>query len=532
MRAPETAAAPELARTVALERISDYPAHFSRATPLADALVTATEMVSYEEFERQIDLLARAMLAAGARRGDTVAMLSAPSRQHLVHFMAAARIGAAWLGLNPRYTEQELEVVLRDARPRVALAPPELDGRDHSATFASLRRGCLADALVVSVAEPAPGFDLGWADFLATGSEVDAASAATAAEQVDADDIALIVYTSGTTGAPKGAMLSHRSIVTTARIQCEHWWAQPFRILNNLPINHIGGAVQLACHGIVAGGANVLMPRFDPVALPVAIRERHVTVLHQVPTMYQLLLERGRPTSNDFASVQTLIWSGAPSPRSLVTQLRGLCANLCTSYGQTETGGEVLYSREGARDEELSGSVGIPDPRVAVRLGDETGEVSGSRGEVQVLGDTVMSGYHDRPADTDAAFTADGWLHTGDLAEIDDGLFRIVGRLREMFKSGGYNVYPREVEEVIELHPAVAMAAVLGLPDEVYGEVGEAWVLAADVTPAELDAHCRQHLANYKVPKSFHLRTELPLLPIGKIDKVALRRLVERTTSG
>jgi acyl-CoA synthetase (AMP-forming)/AMP-acid ligase II len=512
-------------RTVALERISDYPAHFGRTTPLADAVVTGGHAVAYAEWEHEIERLARAMLAAGVRRGDRVAMLSTPSRQHLSHLMAAGRIGAAWLGLNPRHTAQELEVVLRDARPRVVIVMLGIEGRDDLADFGSLRGDCLADAVLVSIDGEAPGF-VDWETFLAGGAAVEATALAAAVDAVQPDDTALVVYTSGTTGTPKGALLSHRSIVTTARIQCEHWWAAPFRILNNLPINHIGGAVQMACHAIVAGGANVVMPRFDPVALPAELRERHVTVLHQVPTMYQLLLERGQPSAADFASVQVLVWSGAAAPRSLIAQLRALCPHLFTSFGQTETGGEVLYTRPGTGDDELATSVGYPDPRLDVRVGDDHGPTAGS-GEVQVRGATVMSGYLDRPADTAAAFTTDGWLHTGDLAEIDaEGRYRVVGRLREMYKSGGYNVYPREVETVIEQHPAVAMAAVLGVTDDVYGEVGEAWVLTTGtgLTDADLAAHCRQHLANYKVPKAFHVHRELPMLPIGKIDKTALRR--------
>lgn len=528
MTAASDTRAPGLTRTAALYRISDYPAHFAQQTPHADAVVSADGVLGYAEFAARIDELARALLSAGVRRGDRVAMLSTPSQHHLVHFMAAGRVGAAWVGLNPRYTPDELETVLRDATPRVVVVMPECEGRDYVATFAEFKGGCLADAEVVLLGAAASGLT-GWQDFLAGATSTGEDALAAAVDRVEPDDVATIVYTSGTTGTPKGAMLSHRSIVTTARIQCEHWWAEPLRILNNLPINHIGGAVQIACHALVAGGANVLMARFDPEALPDVVGQRNVTVLHQVPTMYQLTLDRARPAAEDFASVQALIWSGAPAPRSLVAQLRRLCPRLYTSYGQTESGGEVLYTPEGAGDEELAGSVGLPDPRLQVRIAPRgaeavdpgTGSVSG---ELQVRGPTVMSGYRNRPTDTGAAFTEDGWLRTGDLAEIGPGGdFRIVGRLREMFKSGGYNVYPREVEQVLELHPSVRMAAVLGVPDDVYGEVGAAWILTDDqVLAADLVAHCRQHLANYKVPKTFHLRANLPLLPVGKIDKSAL----------
>ncbi|MDV3219881.1 class I adenylate-forming enzyme family protein [Intrasporangium sp.] len=521
------ASATGLDRTPALDRIGDYPAYFARHTPHADAVVTPSDVLSYEAFDGEINELARAMLAQGVRRGDRVAILAPPSPVHLAHFMAAARIGAAWVGLNPRHTSDELEVVLRDAAPRLVVVTPEYDGRDYRETFGAFAEGCLADAVVVSLGGAARGLT-GWRDVLATGQSVTDDALAAAVAEVTADDTVAIVYTSGTTGTPKGAMLSHRSVVTTARIQCAHWWAQPLRILNNLPINHIGGAVQIACHALVAGGANVLMERFDPVALPTVVRDRGVTVIHQVPTMYQLLLDRGAPTDEDFASVQVLIWSGAAASRPLVERLRRFCDRLYTSYGQTETGGEVLYSPEGAGDEELVDWVGLPDPRIEVRVAPQAEDDPPSAGELQVRGPTVMTGYWGRPEDTAATVTDDGWLRTGDLAEVGpDGRLRIVGRLRDMFKSGGYNVYPREVEQVLELHPGVSTAAVLGVPDPMFGEVGEAWVLTISdaISPRDLDAHCRAHLANYKVPKTFHLRRDLPLLPVGKIDKVALRAL-------
>jgi fatty-acyl-CoA synthase len=226
-----------------------------------------------------------------------------------------------------------------------------------------------------------------------------------------------------------------------------------------------------------------------------------------------------------------VIWSGAAAPLSLIAQLRSFCPDLFTSFGMTETGAEVLYTAPRTRDEKLSLSVGLPDPRIPLRLGqlDGSGRSAAESGEIQIRGATVMSGYFNQPEATKAAFTADGWLRTGDVGErLGDGSYRITGRLREMYKSGGYNVYPREVEQVIERHPGVAMAAVVSVPDPVYGEVGHAWILphedsVALADAASLEALCRRHLANYKVPKRFHVRKELPLLPIHKLDKVALR---------
>jgi acyl-CoA synthetase (AMP-forming)/AMP-acid ligase II len=524
---------PSFSRTPELPRLADYPAHWARLRPAGEAVVDGGRVRDWVGFERDISQVARALLAAGVQSGDRVAMLAAPCLEHLLLFMAAARVGAIWLGLNPRYRLDELRHVLCDAQPRVVVAMLDIEGRDYRPEFRELqavRAGPQAAAAWVALASTGEGLQP-WEAFVAAGRDVPEATLDRAVQAVEPDDVALIVYTSGSTGVPKGAMLSHRAIVTTARIQCEHWWAEPFRILNNMPINHVGGAVQIACHAIVAGGANLLMPRFDPVALPAFIRERRVSVTHQVATMYQLLLDRGQPSLEQLAPLQVLIWSGAPAPRSLVQALRRFGARLHTSYGQTESGGEVLYTPPQADDEVLSLSVGLPDSRIPLRLGaeDGSGPASGTEGEIQVQGPTLMSGYFGQPEATRAVYTADGWLRTGDIAERrPDGLFRITGRLKEMFKSGGYNVYPREVELVLERHPGVAMAAVVGVPDAVYGEVGHAWVQPSDpaLSTAALEAHCRAHLANYKVPKRFHLQDELPMLPIGKVDRVALRRRV------
>ncbi len=516
------AEAAEFHRTPTFARIGDYPFHFASLTPAADAVVDAVGSMSYREFVASIDLVAHALLAAGVRRGDRVAVLAPPSRDHLVSFMAAARIGAVWMGLNPRHTREELAVVLSSAAPAAVLSFAAIDGREFGPDLVWLRLHVLGDTSVVATFdEPVDGCTP-WAEFVAAGQMVAAGELAEVVRAVTADDPVLLVYTSGTSGTPKGALLTHRAVVTTARVQCERWWAEPFRILNNVPINHIGGAVQIACHALVAGGTNVLMPRFEPAMIPAVVSDCNVTVLHQVPTMYRLLLDTGTAAPAQFAGLQVLVWSGAAASIGLVGELRALCPNLFTSFGQTETGGEVLYTPAGATDADLATSVGVADPRIEVRLSD------GSVGELQVRGPTVMLGYLGQPDATVTAFTADGWLRTGDLAErTADGAYRIVGRLKDMYKSGGYNVYPREVEAVLEAHADVAMAAVVATPDDVFGEVGVAWVLS-EVSPdvEELDRHCRAHLANYKVPKRFHVRSELPMLPIGKIDKAALRGLL------
>ena len=519
----------DLNRTPAFALVHDYPTHWAQVRPEADAVVEGDATSSYADFESLIRRVAAALLLTGVQPGDRVAMMCTPRLEHLAVFMATLRIGAVWLGLNPRYSVGEFAHVLKDAKPRIVFTMLAIEGRSYLDDLAELRGQAISDITWVSL-DGQESELLCWSDLLSRVEKQHLIQVDVAAQRVRSDDPALIVYTSGSTGTSKGAMLSHRSIVSSARIQCEHWWAEPLRILNNLPINHVGSAVELACHAIVGGGTNVLMARFDPVTMPTLIREKYVTVIHQVPTMYQLMLEKGKPKQSDLSSLQALIWSGASAPRALIAQLRAYCTNQFTAYGMTETGGEVLYTPKGASEEMLALTVGMPVPQIPLRLGklDGSGPSEESTGEIQIKGPTMMSGYLGLPEATAEAFTADGWLRTGDIGErCQDGTHRITGRIREMYKSGGYNIYPREVELILELHPAVAMAAVVSVPDPLYGEVGHAWILASQqpVSATDLDAFCRLHLANYKVPKHFHVRSELPMLAIQKLDKVALRKL-------
>jgi acyl-CoA synthetase (AMP-forming)/AMP-acid ligase II len=512
-----------------LPLISDYVAHWARERPGEAALVLDDQVVSYGELDFRVDEAARALLAAGVGHGERIAQLTTPRPEFMVLYAAAARIGAIWLGLNPRARYDELGYIVGDSRPRILFSIAEFEGRDYGDDVSRLFSESESAEQLVMMAPEARTPAISFEEFLAGGAKIDAATYEKACARARPGDAALIVYTSGSTGQPKGALLSQGGIVRTCLEQCRHWWAEPFRIIINVPVNHIGGAVQGATQALVAGGTNVLMERFDPAAIPGVIEAQGVTVMHQVPTMYQMILERPEVAAHDLSSLEVVIWSGARCPAELIARLRRLTPKLYTSYGCTEIGGEVIYTEAGAGDDILAEAVGLPVADFGVRLADAEGRpvAAGADGEIQVKNTVVMLGYFRRSEETAAAFTEDGWLRTGDVARVrDDGQWQIVGRLKEMFKSGGYNVYPREVELVLESHPDVAMAAVVGAPDPVYDEVGFAFVApeegAAAPTPSELEAFCRARLSNYKVPKRVFVEETLPLLPIGKIDKSGL----------
>jgi acyl-CoA synthetase (AMP-forming)/AMP-acid ligase II len=348
-----------------------------------------------------------------------------------------------------------------------------------------------------------------------------------------ASDPALLVYTSGTTGEPKGALLPHRGLCRGNRTQTEIWSAEPIRTLNFLPINHIGCVGDIGCYTLVGGGTIVFQEKFDPLeSLKILERDR-ITVWIGVPAALQMTIEHPQFREFDLSAIQLIVWGGAAASTALIQSLLEICPRVTTSYGQTESTCSVTFIEPTDDMEHLSGSVGTPVPEYDFRIADEDGNSlpSGETGEVQVRGDFIMVGYWNRSDATRDAIDDDGWLHTGDLGLIrSDGSLQLVGRSKEMYISGGYNVYPREIENLIETIKGVVCAAVVGVPDKLFGEVGHAYVqieVGTGIEEKSLSDFCRSGLANYKVPKRFFVESELPVLPIGKIDKMKLRKRSE-----
>lgn len=509
-------------------RISDYVAHWAVHSPGREALVLRSSRISYRDLAVMVDRCAATLVSLGVEPGDRVAMLSTSRPEFFIVFLATTRIGGVWLGLNPKYTLDELRYVVGDAQPAVLIAPAIIDGQDyqHKADTLAREHPAIRHLIVLEL-----GDEFSVAPLAALMAPAEGARELPSArwEAVAAEDAALLVYTSGTTGRPKGALLPHRGLVHCSRIQRSHLTAQPLRVLNNLPVNHVGCVGDVCAFVLVSGGTTVFMERFEPDRIGPLVEQEQITLWAQVPTMFQLTLDNANFVPSMVSSVQEIAWSGAMAPRDLVERLYRLCPRLHSFYGMTETVGSVCYSDPNAPIADLARTIGRPDPRYRVRIADAQGRElpPGESGEIQVAGDFLMCGYLNRPDATREAFTADGWLRTGDLAvEEGDGQYRLIGRTSEMFKSGGYNVYPREVEIVLESHPAIAAVAVVGTPDELYNEVGTAFVVyrpGSSANDFDLRRHCRTMLANYKIPKYFHALDQLPRLPIGKVDRSELK---------
>jgi acyl-CoA synthetase (AMP-forming)/AMP-acid ligase II len=446
----------------------------------APALVSTERTWTYAELDRAVDEYGAGLLARGVERGDVVGVHGWSRPEWLIAFLACSRIGAIYLGLSPKSTGRELEYLLADARPRLVLgidgvAPSELRG--------------------------------------------------SGAERADHPDLpCAIVYTSGSTGAPKGALLSQRSILRSARLTAEHWHgAGPeTRTVAELPIDHVGWLVCECLAVLVAGGTIHFRERFDAAGVLRLIEAERLTLWVAFPSMLALAMQTPEFERCDLSSLRRVALASTPS-LELLTRLRTRTDAVFTaSYGLTEaSGGAVTASAPDADLATVAGTIGRVVPGLEHR-------VDAATGELLLRDECVFDGYLNRPQATAAAIDDDGWLHTGDAVSVEaDGNLRLVGRLKEMFKSGGYNVYPSEVENVLGSHPAVSEVAVVAAPDPLWTEVGVAFVVpAAALDSEELREHARERLANYKVPKRLLLVDALPRLPNGKVDKLSLRKAI------
>ncbi|KAI3610276.1 Long-chain-fatty-acid--CoA ligase (plasmid) [Cupriavidus necator H850] len=510
--------------------IGDVLASHASSHPERDALEFQGRKISYRQLQDYVDQCARAYLAVGLTPGDCVAMLSTPRPEAFISFLAAARLGLLWLGLNPKYQQRELTYVVGDAQPRLLISLELLDRRDYAQDIEAMVTAAPSISATVLIRDHAGEQSSFYAWIGSTASGVDVATLHAAADQVQETAPALLVYTSGSSGKPKGVLLRQRELLTRSRNQNARFPTKtPPVLINPLPINHIGGMHFLSLYAFVGGGCIRFAQKFSAGQFIQALNERSISVMYVLPTMFKMMVDDPGFSPHLLDNIEWFVFSGAAMSTELIEIPRSARCRVGLTYGMTETCGSVTYSDPDATVEQLANTIGRPAPAGEVRVGDENGVACpvGVPGEIQVGAKFCMGGYLNRENATREAYTADGWLRTGDSAVLRaDGNIRLIGRRSEMFKSGGYNVYPREVELVLESRASVALAAVVGVPDPLFDEVGWAYVVPASAdafSETDLRDWCRKELAAYKIPKRFIVCAELPLLPVGKVDKVCLR---------
>jgi fatty-acyl-CoA synthase len=460
--------------------------------------------------------------ALGLLPGDRVALLSENRAEYVAAYFAAGKAGAVLVPLSTRATPHELTQVLADCAPRVMFYSAR-----HAATAAALREAGGVGSWV-SLDAPDRSGDLALADLVAS-----LPPSSWRRHPGGPEDLLALLYTSGTTGRPKGVMVPHRMAVWNAYNTVVNWQLQADDVAPIFtPLYHAGGLGAFLAPIVAIGGRLVLHDGFDAEEVWRTVAAERCTVILGVPTIWQLLLESPALAGADLSSVRWCISGGAPLPAHLIAAYRERGLVLRQGFGMTEVGVNcfAMTSEDALRK---PGSIGQPMAFTEARLVDEAGiEVPvGEVGELLLRGAHVCRGYWQQPEATAAALDADGWFHTGDLARCDeDGFFTIAGRRKDMLISGGVNVYPAEIENVLLLHDEVRDAAVIGVPDRTWGEVAVAAVVLAPAARATADALAAwvgERLARYKVPRRFHFLDALPRTPYGKVVKAELRALLE-----
>ncbi|HJM49666.1 MAG TPA: AMP-binding protein [Alphaproteobacteria bacterium] len=487
--------------------------------PERTALVDAEGPVSYGELGSRIARMVAAFAAAGLKRGDALAQISSNRVDAVVVSSAALMAGVRYTPLHPLGSLEDQVFILEDGAIGALVADvPAFAGRGRELAAAS------------SALEHV--FTIGPADFGRDLLEL-AASQETAPLRpvAEAGDVAWLAYTGGTTGRSKGVMLPHRSMVFNALITLAEWqWPRQIRLLTATPITHAAGAMIVPV--MLRGGSVVMLPGFEPEGFLAAVEEHRISATFLVPTMIYVLLDHPALKETDISSLEMIIYGAAPmSPSRLVEAMEVFGPVFTQLYAQTEAPNTVTCLRMEDHDParpDLLASCGSPlaGIQVAILDADDNEVAVGEPGEICVRGPLVMDGYWQRPEET-AETLRNGWLHTGDMAKRDeDGFYYIVDRSKDMIISGGFNVFPREIEDVLTSHAEVAMAAVIGVPDEKWGEAVKAIVVprpGASPSAEELVALVRDAKGPVYAPKTVEFADDLPLTALGKPDKKAIR---------
>lgn len=505
----------------ALRRATDA---FGSRTALVEGVDGDPRRWTYAALLSEAEQVARALLAR-FRPGEHVAIWAANCPEWVLAEFGAALAGLTLVTVNPAFLPQEVAYVLGQSRASGILVQPSYRGRDLLAVAEQARAHLPALREVIALDH--------WEAFRASGDPH------TQLPQVDPLDIAQIQYTSGTTGFPKGARLTHRGLVNNARFFARALGAGEDDVwVNPMPMFHTAGCGLMTLGALQTGAVHVLPPGFDPAVMLALFERERGTLMLSVPTMLIRMLDHPDARTRDVSSWRISALGGAPVPPELVR--RAACEfgiKVTIGFGQTEASPYITHTVPDDPNPDWVATVGRPFPQTEVKVVHPlTGETLplGEVGEICARGCGMMAGYFDNDEATAAALDDDGWLHTGDLGCMDaDGYCRIQGRLKDMIIRGGENIYPREIEDVLFTHPAVASVSVVGLPDREWGEQVAAFIQArpgARLDEGELSAYCRARLAPFKVPRIWRFVEQFPQTASGKIQKFALREqlLAER----
>jgi fatty-acyl-CoA synthase len=520
--------------------------------PDQEALIVChqTKRYTYRELRDQVELTARGLMSIGIQKGDRVGIWSTNNSEWVITQFATAKIGAILVNINPSNRAFELEYVLRQSECRALIliegfrnsnyveairqVCPEIDQAEtatlHSSALPELRR-------LIFIGGPVPKGTISWDDLLSSARGVCEDDLRARESSLNFNDGINIQYTSGTTGSPKGAVLSHHNIVNNAMLTAD---SQRFTHLDRLcipvPFYHCFGMVlsNMAC--VVSGATMVVpAPHFDAEATLRAVQEEGCTALHGVPTMFIAELEHPKFSEFDLRTLRTGIMAGAPCPIEIMKRVLNEmhCPELTIAYGLTEASPVITQTKPSDSVELRVKSVGKPLPHTEVKIVHRlTGQIVpiGEPGELCTRGYLVMQGYYRNLEATRAAIDEEGWLHTGDLGIMDAaGYCNITGRAKDVIIRGGENIYPREIEEFLYTCPGVRMVQIVGIPDPKYGEQVAAWVQieqGSSLTADDIVSFCTSKIAYFKIPKYVQIVDEFPMTVTGKVQKFKIRETI------
>ncbi|TFH11114.1 MAG: long-chain-fatty-acid--CoA ligase [Candidatus Atribacteria bacterium] len=509
--------------------------------PQRDAILDPRGItLTYEALDQKVSQLARGLLELGVDKEDKVGLWMPNIPEWVIAYYAIARIGAVVVPMNTRYKSHEVEYILNDSEATTLFAVGEFAGIDYLSMISEIRGSLPNLKHIITVGEPGEG-QHGFDAVVDQGAKLVGDSKLADREKLcDPLDNVFILYTSGTTGNPKGAMLSHHNIAKNAEQVTEVLrTAEQDVFLLAVPFFHCFGCVMGIAGSITWGAAMVPMQIFKPAEALELVERFGISVLYGVPTMFVLELEEYRKgkangSSYDVSTLRTGIMAGAPCP---VEVMRGtmvdMHCNVSIAYGLTEASPVITMTRFDDSVARRVETVGRALEGIEVRIADDDRNPlpRGEMGELACRGYNVMMGYYKMPDKTAESIDEDGWLYSGDLATMDDeGYVQIVGRKKDMLICGGFNVYPAEIEEYLFTHAKVQNVSVIGMPDDVMGEVSVAYIIPREgqrVDPQEIIDFCANEIANFKVPRYVQIVDEFPMTQSGKIQKFKLREIAK-----
>ena len=504
---------------------------------------------TYSQLQEQVNDCAKALLTAGIKKGDRVGIWSSNRYEWTVLQFATAKVGAVLVNINPSYRIHELEYVLNQSECIMLVIADKFKTSDYERMILELAPELTNTAIgqlnasklpelktVVSLSDRPPNGMLSWSALMQKSEKCSTASMENRQKELSFDNPINIQYTSGTTGFPKGATLSHHNILNNAYFVAKTMgFTDKDRLIIPVPLYHCFGMV-LGNLGCITHGATMIYPSegFEPLTVLEAVEKEKATALYGVPTMFIAELEHPEFKNFDLSSLRTGIMAGSPCPVEVMKKVHALMhmKDVQVAYGMTETSPVCTQTKMGTPLEKQISTVGQVHPYLEIKIIDQqTGQIVplGTPGELCTRGYSVMLGYWNNEEQTKTSIDAARWMHTEDLATMDEeGYINIVGRIKDMIIRGGENIYPKEIEEFLFTHPKVSEVQVIGVPDAKYGEVVMAWIKlkeGAEASAEELTEFCKGKIAHFKVPKYFRFTADFPMTVTGKIRKIEMRQI-------